>query len=64
MSSKMQAHLVRVALKMAAEAGLRVWSVTTDGTISGKKYDLSFFHYGSTTRSSVVPGAKLSIECM
>ena len=28
----MQAHLVRVALKMAAEAGLRVWSVTTDGT--------------------------------
>ena len=32
MSSKMQAHLVRVALKMAAEAGLRVWSVTTDGT--------------------------------
>ena len=25
----MQAHLVKVALKMAAEAGLRVWSVTT-----------------------------------
>ena len=32
MSAKMQAHLVKVALKMAAEAGLRVWSITTDGT--------------------------------
>ena len=32
MSAKMQANLVKVALKMAAEAGLRVWSVTTDGT--------------------------------
>ena len=32
MSAKMQAHLVKAALKMSAEAGLRVWSVTTDGT--------------------------------
>ena len=32
MSSKTQAKLVRTALGMAAEAGLRVWSVTTDGT--------------------------------
>ena len=32
MSSKTQAQLVRIALNMAAEAGLRVWSVTTDGT--------------------------------
>ncbi len=32
MSSKTQAKLVRTALRMAAEAGLRVWSVTTDGT--------------------------------
>ncbi len=31
MSSKTQAKLVRTALGMAAEAGLRVWSVTTDG---------------------------------
>jgi hypothetical protein len=33
MSSRTQAKLVRTALGMAAEAGLRVWSVTTDGTI-------------------------------
>ena len=32
MSSKTQAKLVRTALGMAAEARLRVWSVTTDGT--------------------------------
>ncbi|CAB3983913.1 Hypothetical predicted protein [Paramuricea clavata] len=32
MSSKKQAELVRIALQMAAEAGLRVWSITTDGT--------------------------------
>ncbi len=32
MSSRTQAKLVRTALGMAAEAGLRVWSVTTDGT--------------------------------
>ena len=30
---KTQAKLVRTALGMAAEAGLRVWSVTIDGTI-------------------------------
>ena len=32
MSAKTQAQLVRIALEMAAEAGLRVWSITTDGT--------------------------------
>ena len=32
MSSKKQAELVRTALQMAAEAGHRVWSITTDGT--------------------------------
>lgn len=32
MSSKNQAQLVRIALQMAAETGLRVWSITTDGT--------------------------------
>jgi hypothetical protein len=31
MSGKTQAQLVRIALEMAAEAGLRVWSITTDG---------------------------------
>ena len=30
--SDIQAQLVRTALKMAAEAGLSVWSVTADGT--------------------------------
>ena len=32
MSSRTQAKLVQLALEKAAEAGLRVWSVTTDGT--------------------------------
>ena len=32
MSSKTQAELVNEALRMAAKAGLRVWSITTDGT--------------------------------
>ena len=32
MSSKTQADLVTEALKIAAKAGLRVWSITTDGT--------------------------------
>ena len=31
MSSKSQAQLVQIALEMAAEAGLRIWSITTDG---------------------------------
>ena len=32
MSSKSQAQLVRLALEKAAKVGLRVWSITTDGT--------------------------------
>ena len=32
MSAKTQAQLVKIALRMSAEAGLRVWSVTSDGT--------------------------------
>ena len=39
MSSKTQAQLVRISLKMAAEAGLRVWSVITDG----KTVNISMF---------------------
>ena len=39
MSSQTQAELVKIALKMAAEAGLRVWSITADGT----KVNLSMF---------------------
>ena len=31
MSGKTQAQLVNIALGMAAEAGLRIWSITTDG---------------------------------
>ena len=32
MSGKTQAELANMALSLAAEAGLRVWSITTDGT--------------------------------
>ena len=32
MSAKSQIKLVRIVLEMAEEAGLRVWSITTDGT--------------------------------
>ncbi len=32
MSSRTQAKLVQLALEKAADAGLRIWSVTTDGT--------------------------------
>ena len=32
MSAQTQAELVKIALKMAAEAGLRVWTITADGT--------------------------------
>ncbi len=43
MSSKTQAQLVRIALKMAAEAGLRVWSVTTDGASVNISMNISMF---------------------
>ena len=32
MNAKTQAQLVRMALEKAADAGLRVWSITADGT--------------------------------
>ena len=32
MSANSQAQLVKLALEKAAEAGLRVWSITADGT--------------------------------
>ena len=39
MSSQKQAELVKIALTMAAEAGLRIWAITADGT----KVNISMF---------------------
>ena len=53
MSANAQAQLVKLALEKAAEAGLRVWSITADGT----SVNLSACH------SRSMPYVKTSKKC-